>query len=72
MYRWIKPEEERLHQYRTKRKAQDAASRETRETGVRHQIFFTHAWRELEPVLCWTVVLDLHWDATGRLVTKGA
>ncbi len=67
--RWLKKEEERLGQYRSKNRGLLMAKKETHSTGREHQVFFNHTWRNLEMCLCWTTCLAMQWKA-GILVTK--
>ena len=52
-------DKECIGKYATKRKAQEMARMETRNTGVKHHAFFTHYYcpYELENFSCWTVML---------------
>ena len=65
--RMLKKEEERIGQYASKARARTRARQLTCETKRPHQIFLTHTWRDLEPVVCWTVCLAMVWRG-GSLV----
>lgn len=65
--RILKHDEERLGQYCSKAKAIREASRLTKTTGRRHQVFLSTTYRNLEPVACWTVCLAMVWRG-GNLV----
>lgn len=54
---WIS--DERLGQYKTRGAAERAARRERRETGIVHRIQLTMTYRDLESLLCWTVVAGM-------------
>lgn len=64
----ISREEEHDMQFSGMVRAQQAARMETRRTHFKHQAFLTHTWRNLEPRLCWAVVLQMHW-VNGNLET---
>lgn len=66
--RWLRPEEVRTFQWRNKKDAVSYAARQSRETGIKHQAFLTHTWRNLEPCICWTTCIALKWQK-GRLQT---
>lgn len=53
----LKRTEERIGQYATRGRAGHMARRQTRETGAAHRTCLTTTYRDLHPLVCWTVVL---------------
>ena len=66
-YRMITKAEEHGLQFASKRTAQRMAKSETRFTNRTYQILLATTWRDLEPRICWTIVLKRAWIG-GRLV----
>ena len=60
---WINENEEHDTQfcYKNKSKAIKHAKMETIRTGINHQIMLSFTYRNLEELLCWTVVMKRGW-----------
>lgn len=68
-YEMISKDDERVGQYSSRQRATLQANIQTAQTGMKHQIFLTTTYRNLLPMVCWTVVLALKYNANGGLVT---
>lgn len=67
-YSFISRDQEHDYQYASKTRASQAAQIAFIVTGRPHQIFLTTTYRDLEPRICWAVVLKLAWQ-NGELAT---
>jgi len=67
---FISKDDQRIDQFTKKLDACAMAERQTKQTGRKHQAFLTTTYRDCSPKLCWTVVLQLHYNANGGLTTK--
>ena len=68
-YSFIDSIDERIDQFASKAKAILTARLLTQNTGRKHQIILTTTYRNLQPRLCWGIILAVKFNANGALET---